>query len=82
MRLRCRHAEDQEDQEEHEEQAGQELGDGDRRAGDGGESQQRRDEPDHEKDKRHMEHDFNPPLRTIAKPMPADDTDELRHNRR
>jgi hypothetical protein len=72
-----RHAEDQEDEEQDQEQAGQELRNRDRRAGYRREAEKRCDKSDDEEHKRHVEHDFNPPLLRLAKAVPLTYMDEL-----
>src|SRR5262249_23066338 len=66
-----RQANDQEHQEQNEEQPRQELGDGERRAGDRREPEQGRNHPDHEEHERHVQHEQNPPRSAFAKPMPC-----------
>jgi hypothetical protein len=58
------------DQEEHEEQAGQELGDRKRSAGDRRKAEQRRENTNYEKYQGHVQHGFNPPLAATAKRVP------------
>src|SRR5438093_13294139 len=67
-----RQSDDEERQEQHQEESGEELGHRERRAGDGREPEQRRDDSDDEKHTSDVEHGFVriPPTCRVAKRMP------------
>src|SRR5205807_793109 len=76
---RCRETDDQEHEKQHEEQPRQELGDGERRAGNCREPEQGGKQPNHQEHERHVQHDSRPPPAPFAKGVPCNTVEAWTH---